>query len=833
MDDIIALSKTLTLNPRNHNQPLTPLDDDQIPPLKTLTLKSRPLASHALTFSCDAELAVAADDSIHVFLPEFPTPEEPNAKQDLSKDNKEDAQATAPADEDPAGVAAAALAAAAADAKDGEKLYRQQFYTFQLRIPTSRKPDPRMNAALFAARGLPIPSYDDDWAAGEAAAGGPGEAAILDPSSAFEGVGSGTVTGYGASLNQVVAIEWSPGNLGRNLRAVLTVMLTNGALLVIGEGSGSGGGSTSHGPVDLGARMRNFRDWRILWGVGANLPLPDPDAEEGGDEGAHLPRDKVRSFAWARMVGAGQALLAYATDLEEVVVLSAQYYLPNEMDDASDAGSYVWEVEEVARFDGRGPHPSLGVLDPDYIPYTSAFSLKWSPWLHSGDTRTAILSYCARNYVGFRRITIPADWKRGAAVEIAVEEADVTGICTNLLSDAFVEWEDAVWDRNDVKVCRGVIASPFKALPFQVALNGPEGTAKEPHGTGVCKTTFPEDTTSLDATNPITSLIIHPPNLSKQTKAPGYSLIRLSATATNDNWFQQSTADGAASPSSDSLPKWAETISSTVKLSVPVTMLGRGGGAGAGAVGGDGESVASGDDSDSEDDDDDFDLPEDAGEQIHPHRVRMWGMTMTPAGGMSAVLVSQHSTQKPEKTVKTKVMFGGRVGHGATAALTTAAGEGDEMDVDGADDGGRASRLQYWQKQSTEAKMWDWMYAGGPAVPGTLWAGTGEEARAGNDDSLKKRFEEVKRKQTCVFCHASLVDEGKESICEKGHIFATCASTGLAILAPGISRACAVCGLRCLVAKEVVKIAQEHMGPDAKVDASEEACGGCGGKFVV
>lgn len=287
-------------------------------------------------------------------------------------------------------------------------------------------------------------------------------------------------------------------------------------------------------------------------------------------------------------------------------------------------------------------------------------------------------------------------------------------------------------------------------------------------------------------------------------------------------------------------------------------MLGRGGGAGAGAVGGDGESVASGDDSDSEDDDDDFDLPEDAGEQIHPHRVRMWGMTMTPAGGMSAVLVSQHSTQKPEKTVKTKVMFGGRVGSGGQGATVTAAGDGDEMDVDGEDDGGRASRLRYWEKQSTEAKMWDWMYAGGPVVPGTLWAGTVDDTRAGDDGSLKKRFEEVKGKQTCVFCHASLVDEGKESICEKGHIFgescfgflslspfsgvgslsltltiATCASTGLAILAPGISRACAVCGLRCLVAKEVVKIAREHMGPDAKVDASEEACGGCGGKFVV
>lgn len=144
-------------------------------------------------------------------------------------------------------------------------------------------------------------------------------------------------------------------------------------------------------------------------------------------------------------------------------------------------------------------------MDPDYIPYSSAFSLKWGPWLHSGNAKTAVLSYCAKNYVGFRRITISADWELGASVEVGVEEADVTGICTNLLSDAFVEWEDAVWDLDGVKVCRGVIASPFKALPFQVALNGPEGTAKEPHATSVCKTTYPDDTTSLDATNPISS----------------------------------------------------------------------------------------------------------------------------------------------------------------------------------------------------------------------------------------------------------------------------------------------------------------------------------------
>ncbi|GKT45780.1 uncharacterized protein ColSpa_05961 [Colletotrichum spaethianum] len=813
MDYFETLAKALDPNFLAYDEPLTHIAGLQIPPLKTLTLKSRPLTSHALTFSCDAELAVAADDSIHVFLPEFPTPEEPTSTTTANKPSApKDHAAQEAAEKDPAGLAAAA---AVADAQDGSKTSRQQFYTYILRIPTSRKPDPRMNAALFTAQDLAPPTYDDDYAT---SAGGVAE----DLSSAFEGVGSGTVTGYGASLNQVVAIEWSPAGLGRNLRAVLAVMLTSGALLVFGEGGG--------GMVDLGARMRNFRDWRILWGVGANLPLPDA----GSEDGAYLPKDKVRSFSWAKYLGPGQALMAYATDQEEVVVLSVQYYLPNELDDESDARSHIWEVEELARFDARGPHPSINIMDPDYIPYTSAFSLKWSPWLRSDGSRTAVLAYCARNYVGFRRITIPSKWARGAGLDFAVEEADLTGICTNLLADAFVEWEEAIWDRDGAKVCRGVIASPFKALPFQVALNGSEGTAKELHATSVCNTTFPEDTTLPDATNPIMSkhpsdyshslpalnsallgLMIHPPDLSKQSKAPTYSLVRLSATATNDNWFQQSVGDPSSSSATGTLPKWAETISSTVKLSVPVAMLSRG----VGAAGGDAESVASGEDSDS--DDDDFDLPEDAGEQIHPHRVRMWGMTMSPAGGMSAVLVSQHSTQKPEKSVKTKVMFGGR--SSAVAALPPS---GDEMEVDVDEIAGGEKNEGFWAKQSTEAKMWDWMYAGGPAVPGTLGFGEGARAR---DVSLRKRFEEVKKQQRCVFCQTSLKDEGKESVCEKGHIFAT----GLAILAPGISRACAVCGLRCLVAKEVVKIAQEHLGPDAKVEASEEMCGGCGGKFVV
>ena len=52
-------------------------------------------------------------------------------------------------------------------------------------------------------------------------------------------------------------------------------------------------------------------------------------------------------------------------------------------------------------------------------------------------------------------------------------------------------------------------------------------------------------------------------------------------------------------------------------------------------------------------------------------------------------------------------------------------------------------------------------------------------------------------------------------------------------MAPGISRACAVCELRCLKASELEKIAMEYIRKDIEIDAAAEVCGGCGGKFVV
>ena len=83
-------------------------------------------------------------------------------------------------------------------------------------------------------------------------------------------------------------------------------------------------------------------------------------------------------------------------------------------------------------------------MDPDYVPNGTPFSLKWSPWVSSGDSRIASLAFISSNYVGFRRIAIEGGWEKVQEPTIAVEDSDTTGICLSLSTDAFVEWEDTV-----------------------------------------------------------------------------------------------------------------------------------------------------------------------------------------------------------------------------------------------------------------------------------------------------------------------------------------------------------------------------------------------------
>lgn len=84
------------------------------------------------------------------------------------------------------------------------------------------------------------------------------------------------------------------------------------------------------------------------------------------------------------------------------------------------------------------------MTDPDFVPHGSAFALKWSPWHVKGGIRTATLAYLAKNYVGFRKVTVEGDWVSGEMPAVKVEESDITSICMFLSTDAFIDFENEV-----------------------------------------------------------------------------------------------------------------------------------------------------------------------------------------------------------------------------------------------------------------------------------------------------------------------------------------------------------------------------------------------------
>ena len=254
-------------------------------------MTSRPLAPRALAWSCDAELAVAADDAICIFIPEYP-----KLKQDADGENVDDGA-------------------------------RQ----FSLALQTSGiiKPDPAINARLcsFAGCNLPLPRIGEDHS--------------------LKGVGNGPITKSGSAVNQVVRLEWSPNGLGYNLRPVLTALMTSGSILTFGEDV------DSRSPVNAGLRSRVFKFWRILWGLGADLPLPDATSNKG----YRLMEERIKSFSWAGEIGPGRGLLAYSNDLDEIVIVSVHFHThPQNSTAGTDESTDGWTIQPLTRIDGTGPH---------------------------------------------------------------------------------------------------------------------------------------------------------------------------------------------------------------------------------------------------------------------------------------------------------------------------------------------------------------------------------------------------------------------------------------------------------------------------------------------
>ncbi|KAI5463201.1 hypothetical protein BGZ63DRAFT_505263 [Mariannaea sp. PMI_226] len=697
------------------------MDRSKTRPLKTIHLKSRPLTSHAQAWSCDAELAIATDDTIYVFLPEYPK------------------------------------------ANDRDEAAEEEVQQFSLSFRASGliKPDPAINAQLCAFAGIRVTTprtTEENW---------------------FTGVGSGLVTSSGASVCQIVRLEWSPNGLGCNLRPILTALSTNGAIIALGEHI------DRQSTVITGMRTRGFKAWKTLWGLGANLPIPDLK-EEGGYRNMN---ERIQAFSWSKEISGGRALLAYCNDAEEIAIMSVQLYSRQKSSDQA-AEESIWDIKEVFRFDGRGLHTkedATDITDPDFVPHGSAFSLRWSPWFVSNGKRTAILSYLAKNHVGFRRVTMQDDWVRGQLPQLHIEEQDMTTICIFLSTDAFIEWENSVCMEDDKPVVRGVIGTPFDIKPFQVSLFDVPQASGEPHYTWECSTTYPKEgeTTS---TNPITGVIMHHHDGLTTSTGPHYSLVRLAATANNQDWYQTNLPDTGANP-----PQWAGKIR---KLTTRVVSR---------------ASALEGLDSDTDESEDEIVAEDDESKlQAHHSRFCIWGMAASPGGGSTAVLVSQFNTQHPERRAVSKLLFGWR----------------DQEDYRSV----QSQEATPAEGLTTEGQLWEWMYGGGRAVPGTT-AGNKTMAEEG-DSRLREQFRGVVARQQCVFCDARLQTEGNDVKCMNGHVFARCASTGLAIMGPDISRICAVCELRCLKVSELIRLAEEQYGPGTKVESSGEACGGCGGKFV-
>lgn len=238
--------------------------------------------------------------------------------------------------------------------------------------------------------------------------------------------------------------------------------------------------------------------------------------------------------------------------------------------------------------------------------------------------------------------------------------------------------------------------------------------------------------------------------------------------------------------------------------------------------------------------------------QVHPRRFRLWGLAASPGDGCTAAVVSKYNTQHPNRRDRAEVVFGwcvppdGEDGDDTTAAA--AAAYNKPMPA----------------RATTEARVWEWLYGRGPEVPGTTDA-TDILTLASSMSTLRRQFRDVLPRVHCVFCDTRVWENGAEAICDKGHSFgtffqlcsrpwlregkesiskklarllanvfvATCASSGMPIMAPGISRVCAVCGLRCLQTAELARLAREHLGHGVPLDMSAEICGGCGGKFIV
>lgn len=235
-------------------------------------------------------------------------------------------------------------------------------------------------------------------------------------------------------------------------------------------------------------------------------------------------------------------------------------------------------------------------------------------------------------------------------------------------------------------------------------------------------------------------LVLHPPVLGNKPKMPIYSLVRRSATSANKDWYETN----AIPQREKHHPQWAEYVKRTASRLIPL----------------DAAPETAQSDSDSseseEEEEEEEDMEEDEASQpkFHPYRFHFWGLALSPGGGSSAALISRYSTQYPDRRPTSKLFFGWRRGPAQSHHV---------------------SSVSTGSKLTTEGRIWEWMYGGGPDV-------VGSRTDTAMDPSLSHRsdhgefFETIKANQKCPFCEDKLKYDGYEAKCYNGHDFGEPAS---------------------------------------------------------
>jgi hypothetical protein len=231
-------------------------------------------------------------------------------------------------------------------------------------------------------------------------------------------------------------------------------------------------------------------------------------------------------------------------------------------------------------------------------------------------------------------------------------------------------------------------------------------------------------------------LIVHDPDPENKPPIPYYSLVRLSATPTNLDWYQTNLPEG-------NLPQWVEDIGDQHARLVSRSAALYG--------------VDSDFESDSENGDDRTmqEAPPAQAEpvlQVHPYRFRLWGLAKSPGDGCTAVLASKHDTQHPDRRGVSNVHFDWQVP---------------------ADADDKPQRIRKISKPlTTEGRVWEWMYGMGEDVPGVTPGQKTSTTRL-QSSPLRQLFKDIVFRLPCVFCSTQLSVRDDVATCDNRHAFGT------------------------------------------------------------